>query len=60
MGTVPSVVFGGVGCLVVVALAARKWPEIARLGPVDKLGDKAPSEPPMTLPAAPVEVEGLT
>ncbi len=58
MGTVPSVVFGGVGCLVVVALTVLKWPEIARLGPLDKLGEKTISTRPIEIPSSPVEVEG--
>ncbi len=33
-GPVASVVFGGVGCLVVVALTRVIWPELARLGPL--------------------------
>ena len=58
MGTIGSVVFGGVGCIVVVVLTALKWPQIARLGALDTLGHEpeTPSEPPM--PASALEVEG--
>ena len=40
-GPVASVVFGGVGTIIVVVAAALKWPEIVRLG---RLGDLAPEE----------------
>jgi MFS family permease len=35
-GTVFSVVSGGIGTLVVVALAAWRWPELRQLGPLQK------------------------
>ena len=40
-GPVASVVFGGVGTIIVVIAAALKWPEIVRLG---RLQDLAPEE----------------
>ena len=36
-GPVASVVLGGVGTLISVALVALKWPEVARLGRLDEL-----------------------
>jgi MFS family permease len=42
LGLVPSVVFGGIGSIVVVALCVWKWPELARLGPLNKLGEDGP------------------
>ena len=58
LGTVPSVVFGGVGCVAVVILTALKWPEIARLGPLDRLTE--PGDPVIAadVPCSAAEVEG--
>src|SRR5262249_38672070 len=36
-GAIPSVVAGGVLTLLVVAVVARRWPELARLGPLATL-----------------------
>lgn len=58
MGLVPSVVFGGVGSIVVVILCALRWPEIARLGPLDKLGDEGDVTLAGDIPCSPLDVEG--
>jgi len=39
-GAVFSVVFGGIGTLVVVALAALAWPQLRRLGPLQAPGQE--------------------
>jgi MFS family permease len=50
MGTVPSVVFGGIGTIVVVILTALKWPQVRQFG---SLHDAKPIEDPeSTLTAA--------
>ncbi|HRC84196.1 MAG TPA: MFS transporter [Thermoanaerobaculia bacterium] len=36
-GLIPAIVSGGVGTLLVVALVARVWPQLAALGPLDTL-----------------------
>ncbi|HEX8916449.1 MAG TPA: MFS transporter [Humisphaera sp.] len=41
MGTVPSVVFGGVGTIVVVLLAAVAWPQLRRYGALTGPGHNA-------------------
>lgn len=56
IGTIPAVVLGGVGCIGVVLLTAWKWPQIARLGPLDALDQDPSTAPP--LPMTPIEVEG--
>jgi MFS family permease len=58
IGTVPAVVLGGVGCVVVVLLTALKWPEIGRLGPLDKLGEEGDIVLASDIPSRPLEVEG--
>ena len=40
LGPVASVVLGGVGTIISVALVAYKWPEVARLGRLDALAAK--------------------
>jgi hypothetical protein len=40
LGTVPSVVLGGMMTLVVVVATAWKWPELRNLGPLDRLGNE--------------------
>lgn len=55
LGTVRAVVLGGVGCIAVVVLAARKWPQIARLGPLNTLAKDTPAD---DIPSTPLEVEG--
>lgn len=57
LGTVRAVVLGGVGCIAVVILTARKWPQIAKLGPLDTLG-KHPETPSEDIPETPIDVEG--
>jgi hypothetical protein len=37
MGPAASVVVGGVGTLVVAAVVARVWPQLARIGPLASL-----------------------
>jgi MFS family permease len=39
LGTVPSVVLGGIMTLVVVAATALKWPELRKLGALDQVGE---------------------
>ena len=58
MGLVPSVVFGGIGSIVVVVLCALKWPEVARLGPLDKLGDEGDPALAADIPCSALDVEG--
>lgn len=58
LGTVPAVVLGGVGCILVVVLTALKWPEIGRLGPLDKIGEDGDLVLAVDIPSSPVEVEG--
>ena len=55
IGTVRAVVFGGAGCIAVVILASRHWPQIAKLGRLDTLHEVTPEE---DIPATPIEVEG--
>ena len=50
LGPVGSVVMGGIGCLVVVAAAAIRWPEIWRLGRLEDVQEARP--PTATLPAS--------
>lgn len=57
LGTVRAVVLGGIGCIAVVVMTSRKWPQIARLGPLDTLG-KHPDTPLDDIPGTPVDVEG--
>ena len=48
-GPVASVVIGGVGTLLVVAVVASRWPALARIGPLATLrpaDDAAPAPPP--------------
>ncbi len=58
LGTVPSVVLGGIGCVIVVILSALKWPEIGRLGPLDRLNEPGDIVVAADIPCTPVEVEG--
>ncbi|MDB5352587.1 MAG: transporter [Planctomycetota bacterium] len=58
IGTVPAVVLGGIGCIVVVILTAIKWPEIVRLGPLDKLGEETDRVVIPDIPCTPLEIEG--
>src|SRR3954469_9226332 len=44
LGLVPSVVFGGVMTLVTVAVVSVIWPELSRLGALDKLQPPEPAE----------------
>jgi hypothetical protein len=47
-GPVASVVIGGVGTLLVVAVVASRWPALARIGPLATLrpaDDAAPAPP---------------
>src|SRR3954469_23877922 len=44
LGLVPSVVLGGVMTLVTVAVVAGIWPELSRLGALDKLQPPEPAE----------------
>jgi len=44
LGLVPSVVFGGVMTLVTVAVVSVIWPELSRLGALDKLQPPEPGE----------------
>lgn len=44
LGLVPSVVFGGTMTLVTVVVTAVIWPELVRLGPLEKLKPPEPSE----------------
>lgn len=37
VGAVPAVVLGGIGSLLVAGAVAKVWPEVARLGPLDKV-----------------------
>ncbi|MGH7738861.1 MAG: MFS transporter [bacterium] len=37
VGAVPAVVLGGIGSLLVVGAVAKLWPEVVRLGPLDKI-----------------------
>ena len=39
-GLVPSVVFGGIGTIVVVVLIALRWPKLRKLGPLQDTGPK--------------------
>jgi MFS family permease len=49
MGLIPSVVFGGIGTILVVAAVALKWPQVRRLGPLQDLrpmdAEPAPGRP---------------
>jgi MFS family permease len=36
-GTVPSVLVGGVGAVIVAGIVALRWPELARIGPLHEL-----------------------
>ena len=58
LGLVPSVIFGGVGCLVVVSACATGWPSLARLGRLDRLGVEGDPDLAGDIPATPIEVEG--
>jgi hypothetical protein len=58
MGLVPSVVFGGIGSIIVVVGCALKWPEISRLGPLDELGDEGDPELAADIPCTALEIEG--
>jgi hypothetical protein len=49
VGLVPSVVLGGVMTLVTVAVVAGIWPELSRLGALDKLHPPDPSEAEVVL-----------
>lgn len=50
LGTVPSVVLGGVGTLVVVLISTLRWPQLLRLGPLHRIGQ--PAQPATPLPEA--------
>ncbi len=56
LGTVRAVVLGGVGCIAVVILTARKWPQIALLGPLNTVGEDP--LPEVTMPVSALDVEG--
>jgi predicted MFS family arabinose efflux permease len=58
VGLVPSVVFGGVGSIVVALLCPTIWPEMARLGALDKLGDEGDPDLAAAIPCTALEVEG--
>jgi MFS family permease len=51
-GPVASVVFGGVGTLVVVLAVAARWPQVLRLGPLHRVGEPEP-------PPVPSEASGV-
>jgi MFS family permease len=48
IGTVPSVIVGGIGTLVVVAVVALRWPQLARIGPLHELHPLEPEHQDMT------------
>lgn len=58
LGLVPSVIFGGVGSVVVAIACGRAWPELARLGPLDQLGDQGDPKLAGDVPCSPLEIEG--
>lgn len=46
LGTVPAVVLGGLGTLVVAAVVAWRWPQLARIGPLSTLRPADAPSPP--------------
>jgi MFS family permease len=58
LGLIPSVVLGGIGTIVVAFSCAAKWPELARLGPIDQLADQESLEDVGEIPMTALEVEG--
>jgi len=58
LGTVASVIFGGLGCSLVVLGTGWRWPEIGRLGPLDRLHEPGDLVIAVDLPCTPEEIEG--
>ena len=58
LGTVAAVVFGGVGCILVVLGTAWKWPEVGQLGPLNRLSEPGDLVIANDIPCSPAEVEG--
>jgi MFS family permease len=48
IGTVPSVVVGGAGAIVVAGIVALRWPQLARIGPLHQLHPLEPEHEDMT------------
>ncbi|MBX6311941.1 MAG: MFS transporter [Isosphaeraceae bacterium] len=58
-GTVPAVVLGGIGTILVVLIVALVWPQVGQLGALEKLGRDDQAEPGLEVtPAPPLSVEG--
>lgn len=57
-GLVPSVVLGGIGSIVVALVCPAIWPEMARLGPLDRLGEEGDPKLAAAIPCTALEVEG--
>jgi predicted MFS family arabinose efflux permease len=49
IGTVPSVVLGGAGAIVVAGVVASRWPQLARIGPLHQLHPLEPEQEDMAL-----------
>lgn len=58
LGTVRSVVFGGVGTIVVVLCVLAKWPAVLRIGALSQSALHEVDPPRWTAPSRPLESEG--
>lgn len=52
-GAVPSVVVGGIGCVLVVLTVAWRWPRVARLGPLSEIRQLSADPEPEPQASAP-------
>ncbi len=48
IGTVPSVLVGGVGAVIVAGIVALRWPQLARIGPLHELHPLEPEHDDLT------------